>query len=140
MSELVGKVANLITSTQIAINRGSRDGVLENSTARLYDLIEIKDPETGEHLGSVRVQRIRFAVTEVSEKYCLAVVADLEPRGTNSSSGLVITNWALSGGSKRKKVELAPATTPGATGVRIGEDIFFTPPPPPPPAEEEPPF
>lgn len=69
-----GKVARILTSREVAINRGRKDGVQEGMYFDILDPIseDIKDPDTEEVLGSISRPKVRVKVTRVEEKLCLA--------------------------------------------------------------------
>ena len=64
------KVAKVISSIRIAINRGSEDRIKLNQKVLLYSLSdeEIKDPETGESLGYLEIYKGTGKVIAVQEK------------------------------------------------------------------------
>ena len=68
-----GKVANVLNTREIAINIGTANGV----TAGMYfDVMEIheeiKDPDTGNVLGSIERPKVTVRVTHVKEKLSVA--------------------------------------------------------------------
>ena len=69
-----GKVASLLNSREIAINKGYADGIKMGMSfdVRSHDSGEIKDPETKEVLGSIVRTKVRVRVTEVQEKLAVA--------------------------------------------------------------------
>lgn len=79
MNETKGKVAAILSDRTIAINRGTAEGVSVGDTAQLFRVAQIKDPDTGEVLGSVRMISATFTVNHVQEKLCTANTADLMP-------------------------------------------------------------
>ncbi|MBT9255867.1 hypothetical protein KMZ32_10315 [Phycicoccus sp. MAQZ13P-2] len=72
------KVAQITSDYDIAINAGSNQGVTRNSLARLFRDVDIKDPDTNEHLGSVRYVRVMLKVSSVADKYSIARLHDPE--------------------------------------------------------------
>ncbi|MCJ0700247.1 hypothetical protein FRIG_03710 [Frigoribacterium faeni] len=68
------KVAQLLTSTDLVINRGSEDGVDVGMKFAVLDPIgrDIKDPESGEVIGSVAIAKTVLKVVRVEPR--LAVV------------------------------------------------------------------
>jgi hypothetical protein len=69
-----GQVAKVLTTRELAINRGSRDGVQVGMRFAVLDprADNIKDPETGEVLGSVSRPKVNVEVTRVEERLSLA--------------------------------------------------------------------
>lgn len=76
MSEPIrGHVAKLFNSRQLALNLGTKDGVV---TGMQFDILDpdyadILDPVTGEILGSIDQAKVRVRVTRVQDRLCLAV-------------------------------------------------------------------
>ena len=69
-----GKVAQVINSREVALNIGSEHGVELNM---LFDILtpkgqDIKDPDTGEVLGSVERTKTRVKVIQVKERLSVA--------------------------------------------------------------------
>ena len=69
-----GKVARILNSREVAINRGSEDGVREGMYFDILDPVseDIKDPDTQEILGSIPRPKVRVKVTRVEERLCVA--------------------------------------------------------------------
>jgi len=64
-----GKVARILNSRELVINVGSKDGV---AVGMKFDVLEpkreeIKDPDTGEVLGSLARPKVRARVKSVQE-------------------------------------------------------------------------
>lgn len=71
---IVGKVARILNSREVALNVGSEDGVEPNM---LFDIMSLKgydiqDPDTGEVLGSVQRPKIRVKIVQVHERLSVA--------------------------------------------------------------------
>ena len=69
-----GKVAQVLNPREIAINKGSSDGV---DVGMYFDVMDpheqdIKDPDTGKVLGSIERPRIRLKITHVQDKLSVA--------------------------------------------------------------------
>lgn len=74
-----GKVATLISDSELAFNVGSTSGVQPNDMVTLFERIEIKDPDSGSVLGSVRIPRINLKVNILGEAFGTGLVVDREP-------------------------------------------------------------
>ncbi len=72
--KIVGKVADLLDDRTLIFNRGSKNGVKVNMRFKVYDPVgkEVKDPDSGENLGSVKLPKIEVSITHVFAKYSLA--------------------------------------------------------------------
>ena len=69
-----GLVARILSSRDLVINVGSRDGV---NVGMYFDVLDpkgedIKDPETGESLGSLERPKVRLKITKVQERLSIA--------------------------------------------------------------------
>jgi len=69
-----GKVAKIINSRELVINRGTEHDV---ELGMYFDVLEekgqeIKDPDTGDILGSVERPKVRVEVVEVQKKMSIA--------------------------------------------------------------------
>lgn len=69
-----GKVADVLTTREVAINRGTRDGVDVGMIFRILSTTgtEITDPDTEEVLGSVELTKVKVKVTIVQERMAVA--------------------------------------------------------------------
>lgn len=83
--ELEAKVARVISDLSIAINAGEDSGVDGGNAVIVWRLVEVKDPDTGEILGTVRLQNLRLEVYEVHERFSLARV---QTQGLNPFAGI----------------------------------------------------
>lgn len=70
-----GKVAKILNSREIVINKGSNHGVEEGMYFKVLEPKgeDIKDPDTGETLGSVNRPKVQVKVKEVKEKLSVAM-------------------------------------------------------------------
>lgn len=75
MPEISAKVAKVLGKYQIAINAGAEHGVAPGARVRLWRIEDIRDPESGKYLGSVRLEKLRLTVREVQEKFSVAEVS-----------------------------------------------------------------
>jgi hypothetical protein len=66
------KVAAVISAWEVVLNVGRSDGVKADDIATVFRAIEIKDPDTGNVIGTVRRPRLRLRVREVQDKLCVA--------------------------------------------------------------------
>ena len=69
-----GRVARVLNSQEVAINKGTSDGV---RLGMIFSILstkgaEIKDPDTDKLLGSVEVEKTRVRVTIVEERLSVA--------------------------------------------------------------------
>ena len=75
MADLIrGKVARVLNSREIAINLGKNDGVVVGMYFNVMDQNseDIRDPDTGDLLGSIERPKVEVKVTIVKEKLSTA--------------------------------------------------------------------
>lgn len=90
-----GKVARVLNAREVALNRGSNDGV---EVGMIFNILsstgsEIRDPDTGELLGSVELPKTTVKVTMVQNR--VSVASTFRTRKVNvGGSGLGIAGIA----------------------------------------------
>ena len=69
-----GKVARVLTTREVALNRGSTDGVRSGMVFKILTPkgSEIEDPDTGEVIGTVELEKARVRVTSVQDRVSVA--------------------------------------------------------------------
>ena len=68
-----GKIARILNTREIVLNRGSDDGVdLDMEFAVLEPKLSIIDPDTHERLGELEREKLRVRVFETHRKFSLA--------------------------------------------------------------------
>ncbi|GAA3310899.1 hypothetical protein [Arthrobacter ramosus] len=74
MSRIEGRVAQIMTEHELVINRGSEHGVEIGMRFKILRPrgSDIRDPDTGEVIGSVELMKTVVKVIEVQEKLCVA--------------------------------------------------------------------
>ena len=134
MAELIrGKVASLLNSREIAINRGYADGIREGMYFDVMSLDsgEIKDPETNKVLGSIVRTKVRVRVTEVQEKLAVASTYERATVDSPASFGpyaraLMPTSWINKYGIEtlRKSDLFSPVDIDGDdSDVKVGDTV-----------------
>src|SRR5579859_7607169 len=69
-----GRVAKVLSTREIVINKGTADGV---EVGMIFNVLspageDIRDPETGEILGSVARPKVPVQVSSVQDRLCVA--------------------------------------------------------------------
>ena len=84
-----GKVARVLNKHEIAINVGTAHGVAVGMYFDVIDAneLDIKDPDTGEVLGSIERGKIRVKITYVQEKLSVAAAHPYLSPAQIASSG-----------------------------------------------------
>jgi len=72
--EIYGKVARILSSRELVLNVGQEDGV---EVGMFFDILspegdEIRDPDSGEVLGSIRKPKVRVKISSVQERLSVA--------------------------------------------------------------------
>jgi len=69
-----GKVARILNTREVVINRGTKDGVRRGMTFAILDpnMSDVVDPETGEVLGTIERPKVHVRAVEVEEKLTVA--------------------------------------------------------------------
>ena len=63
-----GKVAAVLNDRELVINKGETSGVKPGMIFGVLEKRDIKDPDTGEELGSVEIVRIRVKAVDIKPK------------------------------------------------------------------------
>ena len=67
-----GKVARILNERDLVINKGADGGVKEGMKFAVAEPdVVIKEPDTGEALGSIPREKIRIRIVEVQQKYSI---------------------------------------------------------------------
>jgi hypothetical protein len=121
--ELEAKVAQVLTAAEVALNVGTEDGVAVGDRVRLYEDVQIFDPDSHALLGAVRNSRLNLEVHEVQARFCIArvetpaanVFADLWAKQETFISSPAI--------SSRRKESIVPLKPGDALSVFINDDL-----------------
>src|SRR5258708_7392385 len=70
------KVARILSEYQLALNAGSEAGVRVGDIVTIHDEVHVNDPDSGESLGSVLVNKLNLKVTVVQARMSVAVVTE----------------------------------------------------------------
>jgi hypothetical protein len=89
---LKGKIVAILNSRELAINLGTRNGVEIDMVFDIFGKDILKDPDTGENLGTVRTRKGKVKVTTVKEKYSVARTFETYQEGE-------LPNWISASGS-----------------------------------------
>jgi hypothetical protein len=121
MSELIGKVATILSATQLALNVGSAHGVSLGDAVVLHKTMEIRDPESREILGTVDIPKARLRVDLVQDKFCVATIN--ERQGDQSRNLLHALNIA-----PLRQISETPVGTSSTDKVyvTVGERVVIT--------------
>lgn len=122
--ELDAKVARVLSATSIAINVGEDAGVDVGNTAIVWRSVDVKDPDTGDLLGSVRLQNLRLDVYEVQPLFC---VARVETTTLGSFAGLFKPSKVIASSSQVLDQDHVTLAVGDAVTVMIDDTIFATP-------------
>lgn len=112
-----GKISNIIDQYTVALNVGKNKNVVKGMKFRiLAKTVEVKDPDTGETLGTFEFEKDRIEVTEVQEKFCLA-----ETYSTITSSLAPIFSFSQ---TVQKKLSVKPTLAEVDREVKVGDEVI----------------
>lgn len=123
-----GKVARILNTRELVINRGARNGVEVGMKFAVLDkkAENIKDPETGEVLGSVQRPKIRVRVIEVEDRMSVARTYEMfggtRGLGTVDLSVLFLGEPARPRSLKTDETTWAPITE-AESFVKTGDSV-----------------
>ena len=122
-----GKVAQVLNEREIAINVGTAHGVY---VGMYFDVIdaqnaEIKDPDTGEVLGSIERPKVRLEITHVQEKLSVATTYETERMniGGPFTSFLMPPKWIEKYETLRKKDKGWVPLREAESYVNVGDPV-----------------
>jgi hypothetical protein len=115
---LTGHVARLISDSELLINKGRRDGVSVGDVFAVIDdrTTNVKDPITGEDLGSLRRDKVKIKILEVDERLSLGQAMR---GGSMFSVGSV-----LSGTNPRPTLATTYLTPTWPEGVEVRDEVM----------------
>ena len=132
MKDIQAKVAEVLTRSEVALNVGSDRGVEKGNEAEIYEVRQIKDPDTKEALGSVRVRKLSLRITSVEKKMSVAVVTSSQETNAENmvSAALIRARHVITTDRSETKAGRIIYVRPGdPVTVSISE-----------PGDDEPPF
>jgi hypothetical protein len=100
-SPVRGKVARILNTRELVINRGSQAGVRIGMRFAVLDMAGegVRDPDTNELLGSVQKTKVQLEVTQVGEKISVAKTykhRSINVGGSNYQLGSIASIFAPS--------------------------------------------
>jgi hypothetical protein len=119
--ELDAKVARVLSPTSIAINVGEDQGVDQGDSVIVWRWVDVKDPDTGDILGSVRLQNLRLDVYDVQPRFCLARVETL---GFGSIAGLFKPSKVIASSNQVLDQEQVRLAVGDAVTVMIDDSLL----------------
>ena len=133
MNRIEGKVAEIISERDLVINRGTVDGVKVGMRFRILHSrgAEIVDPDTGEKLGRVEIDKTVVKITSVDERLAVGRTFRTIKEGggalaqsaflSNAFRQPTVTVETLKTGGKNAKNDLSPEQSFIKIGDRAGE-------------------
>jgi hypothetical protein len=116
--EIKAKVAAVLSETQVAVNAGSKKGIQLGDAVTFWKVTEVQDPDTKEHLGSVRTVVLRLSISEVSELMAIAIVPS--KRMTFSQTALGIPS------EPQVRLVQVRSSLDGTFTVQVGNEVTIT--------------
>ena len=121
-----GKVAGILNSRELVINRGASDGVKDGMRFEVIDdSYEILDPDTGEALGTIKKVKLRVKVSDIQPR--LSIARTYETYETASFASAIASLTAPSTVTKVRTIRNDAATTPleqREDYIKIGDKVL----------------
>ena len=119
-----GKIAKILNTRELVINRGSNDGVATDMEfAVMEPRLSIIDPETQECLGELKREKVRVRVFETYPKFSLArtyeTYQEINPDSTLSRLAGTISPYVTK--VKRLNTQIAAVDQIGIANVQVGD-------------------
>jgi hypothetical protein len=126
---IVGQVAGIINERELAINIGSKNGVLDGMkfSVMAKEAIEVYDPETKEKLGMIDREKVRVMATEVKEKFS---ICKTYRKWASISASMVSIGSLFAGPTERQETlkvndsSLPPPLSEEESYVKIGDRVI----------------
>lgn len=81
-----GKVAKILNSRELVINRGSDNGVISGMKFKILGNEVVRDPDTDEELGSIEREVLKVKIVDVKPKFAIAQTFETFSTGVSSST------------------------------------------------------
>lgn len=124
-----GKVAAIMSVTEVAINIGSSHGVKEGMLFAILskEPLVVTDPDSGEELGSEDRVKVRVKATVVYERYSVCSTFEVTP-GFNSLEIFASPGFLRAIPPRQKTLRVEDADLPlplseGKSYVKIGDRV-----------------
>ncbi len=113
-----GKVAQILTKYELALNIGSEKGVVKGMMFSVYSYpVPLLDPDTNEEIGKISVETNRVEAYEVHKRYSLA-------RTSIPSATVALPYPTLFRQSSRKKLSVDPDTVKESMAtIKVGSSV-----------------
>lgn len=126
-----GNVAGILNERELTINLGLERGVVPGMKFKILatEPIYVKDPKSGDILGTVDREKVRVIASEVQPKFTICRTYRKKTVGTNSFMEMVMINNILANSPKReipetlkaKDSSLPPPLSEEESYVKIGD-------------------
>lgn len=112
---IIGKIADIVDRHSVLVNKGDDAGV---EVGMIFSVIgatgtAVRDPETGDDLGTLPIEKARIRVTEVYSKFCQAETYRVtEPAVAGLLSDILEAKWPGTTGEFGReyfKLDVVPA-------------------------------
>jgi hypothetical protein len=116
-TSIYGKVAKLINSNELVLNRGAEAGIRTGWKVWIFDesIAEIKDPDTGEDLGQIPRYAAQLDIVNVGPR---ASIARRRPNPYTAYLELINSRVNAVQSPRQKEIEADLESWP--EGVRVG--------------------
>jgi hypothetical protein len=118
-SPITAKISSILTEYAVVLNAGANKGIKENMRFEvLATAIQVKDPDSGEELGSLHYVKARVKVATVYEKYSVAESYETVTRDIFPFPSYLTTQTIT------KKLPLSSSVVPSMEKeVKVGDEV-----------------
>ncbi len=125
--ELRGKVAQILSDSDLVINIGSRDGVMEGAKFAVLvpHPLEIHDPDSHEVIGTIVREKVRVEARKIQER--LTICSTYDPRDRVTWAPTILADVLGIGkglvATKPNDAPKLPSLSPEESYVKIGDVV-----------------
>jgi hypothetical protein len=118
-SPITAKISSILSEYAVVLNVGANKGIEENMRFEvLAPAFQVKDPDSGEELGTFHYVKARVKIVTVSEKYSVAESYETITRDIFPFPSYMTTQ------SVTKKLPLASTAIPSIEKqVKVGDEV-----------------
>lgn len=114
-----GKVAQVLSQRELAMNVGSEQGVEEGMKFDVMGSADIRDPDTKEVIGNIERSKLRVRVSYVQEKVAVATTFRKITNGVSFALALMPVDWRV----EYETIRASGKTWEEDSRVQIGDPV-----------------
>lgn len=114
-----GKVAQVLSQRELAMNVGSEQGVEEGMKFDVMGSADIRDPDSKELIGKIERSKLRVRVSYVQEKVAVATTFRRITNGVSFALALMPVDWRI----EHETIRASGKTWEEDSRVQIGDPV-----------------